>query len=491
MKNKKLFYFVPVLLITLQFFSSLDCTKKDNGKIPITTSSKEALEFYLQGRDLSERLQAKESLQYFEKAVAADTNFAMAYWNMAFVVPNAKDFFINLNKAVALADKVSEGERLWILGSQAGVNGVPMKQREDYQKLVQEFPNDERAHNLLGNHYFGLQEWETAIAEYIIATEINPDFSQPYNQLGYAYRFLEQYDKAEGAFKKYIELIPDDPNPYDSYAELLMKTGKFNESIESYQKALTINPNFVASHIGIATDLNFLGQYEDAREQIYKLYYMARDEGERNAALFAMAVSYTDEGNLEKALEEINKLYAANEKINDAAAMAGNLNTMGNILLEMGKSKEANEKFMQAVDIVSKSNLSQAVKDNVTRGGIFNIARTALKEGDINTAKAKAEDYRQQVEAMNNPNFMRLAHQLTGMIALNEKDYNPAIEELQQANLQNPYNLYRMALAYEGTGDKEKSQEYLKKAANFNGLNNLNYAFIRTKAKKMLEEMES
>ncbi|MBN2412841.1 tetratricopeptide repeat protein [candidate division KSB1 bacterium] len=489
MKNKKLFYFIPVFLITVQFFSSFDCTKKDSGKIPITTSSKEASELYLQGRDLSDRLQAQESLQYFTNAIAADTNFALGYLNLAFVVPNAKDFFTNLNKAVDLADNVSEGERAWILGVQAGVNGEPMLQREYYQKLVQEYPNDERAHNLLGIHYFGLQEWEMAITEFIKATEINPDFSQPYNQLGYAYRFLEQYDKAEEAFKKYIELIPDDPNPYDSYAELLMKTGKFNESIESYQKALTFNPNFVASHIGIATDLNLLGQYEDAREQIYKLYYMARDEGERNAALFTMAVSYADEGNLEKALEEINKSYSANEEINDVAAMAGNLNTMGNILLEMGRVKEAEEKYMQAVDIISKSNLSQEVKDNATRGGLFNMSQAALKDGDIETAKAKADEYRQQVEALNNPNFIRLSHQLTAMIALDEKDYNKAIEELQMANLQNPYNLYRMALAYKGQGDEEKSLEFLKKAANFNGLNNLNYAFIRTKAKNMLEEM--
>ena len=65
------------------------------------------------------------------------------------------------------------------------------------------------------------------------ATAINPSFSTPYNQLGYAYRFLEKFPEAEDAFKKYTQLIPDDPNPYDSYAELLMKMGRFDESIKS------------------------------------------------------------------------------------------------------------------------------------------------------------------------------------------------------------------------------------------------------------------
>ena len=50
---------------------------------------------------------------------------------------------------------------------------------------------------------------------------------------------------AEAAFKKYIELIPNDPNPYDSYAELLLKMGKFDDSIAQYRKALAIDPNFV------------------------------------------------------------------------------------------------------------------------------------------------------------------------------------------------------------------------------------------------------
>ena len=79
------------------------------------------------------------------------------------------------------------------------------------------FPDDERAHNLLGNAYFGRQDYEKAIAAFTKATAISPSFSQPYNQLGYAYRFQDRYTESENAFKKYVELIPNDPNPYDSH----------------------------------------------------------------------------------------------------------------------------------------------------------------------------------------------------------------------------------------------------------------------------------
>jgi tetratricopeptide (TPR) repeat protein len=93
------------------------------------------------------------------------------------------------------------------------------------------------------------------------------------------------------------------------------------------------------------------------------------------------------------------------------------------------------------------------------------------------------------VEAIQNPNQIRLAHQLAGMIALEAKDYDTALKELAQASQLNPYNLYRMSLAHSGKGDAKKARELCKKAAEFNALNNMNYAFIRQKAHQLLDSM--
>jgi tetratricopeptide (TPR) repeat protein len=458
-------------------------------KIPITTTSGKARQYYLEGRSLAERLRGQESIEFFGKAIAEDPDFALAYLNLSFVTPSAKGFFENLDKAKALLDQVSEGERLWILGVEAGVNGFIMKQRELYSQLVAAYPSDERAHNLLGNHYFGQQEYASAIKEYEKATEIAPEFSQPYNQLGYSHRFLENYAEAERAFKKYIELIPDDPNPYDSYAELLMKMGEYDKSIKSYRKALAVNPNFVASHIGIATNLNFKAQHKEARKQLDKLHEMARNDGERRAAHLAKAVSYVDEGDMAKAIKELKEQYALAKKINDAAAMSADLIAIGNVLYEWGEYDQAMAEYQNAVEVVKKSDLSEGVKDNTELNLLYNAAAVAMKKGDFQDARAKAEQYLAGVEAIRNPNQIRLAHQLVGMIALEEKDYDMALQELGQASQQNPYNLYRMALAYRGKGEDEMAKELCAKAADFNALNNMNYAFIRTKAKQLLDSM--
>ena len=134
------------------------------------------------------------------------------------------------------------------------------------------YPNDERAQTLLANTYFGRQEYQRRHRAFRkgnrdqrqVLAAIQPDWGTPTGSSG-------QYGQAETAFKKYIELIPDDPNPYDSYAELLMKMGRFDESIAMYKKALAIDANFVASYIGIGNNQLFKGQPAAARETFAKI----------------------------------------------------------------------------------------------------------------------------------------------------------------------------------------------------------------------------
>jgi len=487
MKKRNLTSAVSVLLISFILLGLSGCASQGDGKIPITTKSKEARQLFLKGRDLFDRLQTQESARYFEKAVKADPDFALAYMFLSFVQPTPKGFWENFNKAKALVDKVSEGERLAILGVEAGFNGFPMKQREYFQKLVEAYPEDERAHSVLAGNYSGQQEYEQAIAENKKAIEIAPDYSAAYNQLGYNYRFLGMYDEAEAAFKKYIELIPNDPNPYDSYADLLLKMGRYDESIKNYKKALELDPIFVSSFVGIATNLMYMGKHEEARQELQKLYDLARNDGERRIALFNTAVSFVDEGKLDLAMEQMEKRYALAEKINDAGAMLTDLNVMGNILCEMDKPDEAMAKYEQALTVIEASNLSEEVKDYNRRYFLNYAARVALKKCDLDSARANAGEFMKQATSVNNPLQIKLAHELAGMIRLAEKDYDKALEELKQANQKNPYNLYRMALACQGKGDMEKAKSLCKKAANFNGLPSMNYAFIRTKAQQMME----
>jgi tetratricopeptide (TPR) repeat protein len=456
------------------------------GKIAITTSSEEARKEFLAGRDLAEKLRVTDSIEHFDKAISLDPNFALAELNRANVSPTAREFFAHLNKAVALAAKASDGERMLIQATEAGANANPTKQKELLEQLVAAYPNDERAHFNLGGYHFGQQEFTQAIDHYKKATEIAPDYSTAYNILGYAYRQNEAYPDAENAFKKYIELIPNDPNPYDSYAELLLKMGRFEEAITQYNKALAIEPSFLNSHFGIAAALAYQGKASEAQAELEKITTKARTDGERRTALFGQMVVAADTGKLDQALADVEKQYALGQKSNDMPAMAGDLQLKGNILLEMGKSDEARKAYEQGLKITTDSNLSQQNKDNAALFHHYNLARVAIAKKDLATAKTETETFRKGAEAAQNANQVKQAHELAGRIALEEKNYDAAIAELAQANQQNPDVLYMLGLSYQGKGDTAKAKDSFTKAAKFNSLPQLNYAFVRSKAEKAI-----
>ena len=460
-------------------------TAHSAGKVPISTASAEAKTDFIKGRTLAENLRAHESREFLRQAVAKDPGFALAHLNLANSAPTAKEFFEHLGHAVALAGKASPGERLMILGAQAGANGDPAKQLEQYQQLVAEFPQDERAHFLLGGTYFGQQDYDKAIEEYRRATAIAPDFAPAYNIMGYAYRTAGRYPEAEAAFEKYIELIPNDPNPYDSYAELLMKMGRFDQSIAQYRKALEVNPQFAPSFLGIASNLALQGKYDASRSEARKLHDSARNDGEKRAAMFAVTTTYAEEGKFDLALAELDKQYAMGKRIGDAAAMAGDATFMGNVLLESGKPAEALKKFEHALQVTEASQLSAEVKENAKLFHRFNVARVAIATKDLATAKREGEAFLRESQARKNSFQVRLGHEVAGRIALEEKNYDGALAHLEQANQQDPYNLYRMGLAYEGKGDSAKAKEMFLSAAEFNQLPTLNSAFVRAKTRKL------
>ena len=456
------------------------------GKIAITTSSEEARKEYLAGRDLQEKLRVTDSIQHFDKAISLDPNFALAELNRANVSPTAKEFFDHLKKAVSLSDKASDGERMLIQATEAGANGNPTKQKETLERLVATYPNDERAHFNLGGYYFGQQDFKQAISHYKKATELDPTYSTAFNILGYAYRQDGNYSEAEAAFKKYIELIPNDPNPYDSYAELLLKMGRFDEAITQYNKALAIDSNFLNSHLGIAAALTYQGKSKEALEELQKMTDKARTDGERRTALFGQMVVAADSGNTDQALAEVQKQYDLGAKSNDTPAMAGDLQLKGNILLEAGKFAEAKQAYEQGLKMTLDSNQSKEIKDNASLFQHYNLARIAIAQHDLSAGKTETEEFRKGAEAAKNPGLVKLSHELAGRIAFEEKNYDLALSELAQSNLQNPQVLYLEGQAYQGKGDAAKAKEAFSKAAKFNSLPALNYAFVRAKAEKAI-----
>jgi len=464
--------------------SAISYVRSDDSKMPITTKSEEALQLFLKGRDLSERLRNQEAVEYFERAVEADPDFAMAHMFLAFSQPSAKQFFASFNRCRALADRLSEGEQLVIRGFEAGaIYGDPVQQRRYYQRLVEAFPRDERVLSLLAGNYFNQQEWDDAVELYMRAADVNPDYSPAYNQMGYAYRSLGDFEKAETAFKRYIELIPDDPNPYDSYAELLLKMGRYEESIAYYERALTVNPQFSFSRLGISANRIMQEDYDAALEQLQTMYDSAADNGRRRQALYGKAVCYVDMGDFAAAHEQLRKAYVVDSADNDWPQMAADLGTMTRLYVEQGNLDEAASKTEQAVNVITDSDLSSGVKGQARINYILNLARIAIAQKDWGKSEELIAQYREKVDVARNPVQIRNAHELAGKLALGREQWDEAIREFDEANQQDPEILYLAAQAWEGKGEQARAEQSYQAALNFRSVGSLSYALVRLKSR--------
>jgi len=369
------------------------------GEIPVTTSSPEARALFIDARERLDRLREREAAALLEQAVAKDPDFALGYLYLSRAQGSPVESRKLLDKAVALADKSSPGEKLMILISQAERNRDRAKSLELYHELIAAYPRDKWIRARLGSTFINRGQYADAVPELTKAIEIDPSYPLPYNQLGYAYRYLENYSKAEESFKKYIELLPNEPNAHHSYGELLLKVGRYDEAISAFTKSLSLDPRFYRAYIDMGACYVFKDQPETARQIYRKLHDSSDDDRDRRSSHFAAAVSYVDEGKTDMALAELQQAHAYAEKLKDVEAQSVDDVIRGRILLNAGRIAEAEESLRKALSVVESSQLPDSFKQNSRREHLYFEGRIALAKQDLPTAKAKVEQLRQQVEA--------------------------------------------------------------------------------------------
>jgi tetratricopeptide (TPR) repeat protein len=457
-------------------------------EIPITTASEEARALYIEARELGERYRNSEAKKLYEQALAKDSSFALAYLSLAYQQTTSADVRRFVERAAAVSDKVSEGERLLIQTFQARLANERRKEKELWEKLLTLHPNDKRLRATVGDVWFSFEP-ERAIVEYKKSIALDSSYHYAYNSLGFLYANLGRYDEAEQALKKYTELLPNEPNPHDTYAEVLMRQGKFDESIAEYKKSLSIDPKFYFSHIGLGMNYVLTGKPDEGRRQFEKLYDVASDDNDRSRAITATMQSYVFEGDYDKAIIEQKKDCALSENAKDVANMALGRIRVAELCVEAGKPKEATRELQRALTLINGSQFPSEPKALLLQSLWYQEALVAFASSDVATAKAKLKQYADAANRVGNAQQVKRAYQLAGRIALKEKRYDDALAELQQAEQRNAQTLFVTAQVYQAKGDRAKAKEFFSKAANFNDMS-WEYALVRKKAKEQMAKLK-
>ncbi len=482
------FVFTAVLLAV--FFLASCKSRPSGNEVPVTTNSKEALKFFLEGRDKFENVEFVSAASLFDKATRADTGFAMAYLYRSWLGDRPGIFQKNLEKAVNLVGKVSEGEKNEILYYQAQADDDGTKQKEYLDRLLLSFPSDKRIHMMAGLYYYDLEDFSNALIHYKKVTELDKDFASAYNRIGYCQSELNHYAEAEKAFLTYIKLVPGKANPYDSYAEFLLKTGNYDQSILQYKKAVALDPvNFAASLLGIGNNFIFKNEYDSARKY-YKDYYDQADGiNGKLIALSSMATSYVHEGKTAEALKAFDEFRALAEKENLATSVVFSYIDQASILRESGNPADGLKYSGKAIELAGKLPVSVPVRELlITITLTINFDILAAND-ELVKATLEAEKCRLNVESRKKPAEEKQLNSFLARLEFKKGNYDKALEYFNKTEVIDPGNWYYTAMAYEKTGERQRALKLFKKITGWN-YNSLSLAFVRKRSIEELKKLE-
>jgi len=484
MKTRKIGPYI-VWIIFLVFTLNTMAQVKE---VPITTSSKEALEYFILGRDNSEKGEVDSAALLFDKAIQKDPDFAMAYLWRSWSGGGYNVWRQNLDKAVSLVDKVSPGEKLVILEAQASSDGNGQKQKEYLEQILKAYPSDKRVQVFVGNDYFySKNDFPSALKHYKKAAELDNNYAAAYNMIGLTQSSLENYKEAEEAFLKYIKLNPNHADPYDSYAFLLLKSGRYDESIAQYKLALERNPAYSYSLSGIGNNYIFKGDYESARKYYQECFDKASLIDWKFGALYFKSTSYIYEGKIEKAINTYDEYRALGEKENLVPNTIDPYFSQGFILVETGNPAEGMKYYEKANDLIEKSKLPEADKENyITSSMMWHIYFLAAN-GELVKATNEAEKVRLKVESRKNPGEEMFLNVVLGYLEFKKGNYDKAIQYLSKGWKESPWIWYYTAVAYQKKGDQANESKLLEKITKWN-VNGIDLALVRKRASDELKK---
>lgn len=463
-------------------------SKHEIHEFPVSSTNEAALASFKEGLALMQYPDDSEARAMFDKAIEADPNFVGAYLYRVFTAGSAEEGVPDIEKAASLLDQATEGEKLLFeLMSTWRTNDLDQRM-EVAKKMVASFPDVPRAHIAMGNQYILRNDVPQARASFAKAVAADPNSFQAHLRIGNSFLFDEpkDLDKAAEHFQKLAELYPDNPAGHLKLGDSHRAKNDLDKALAAYQKATAIDPEERLNYQMVGHVNSFLGNYEAARNSYQTAVKNDPDKG-ANVLRFAAYVNLY-EGNEQAAIDELLDLVdnmgsmgvadsrveqAQMNALEDAAWVAFHTGDVEQLTQIINKMKPLNDALTDDVG-------TEEAKMQAQGGELFMDAMLAITEGDLTTAKTKAEAGKNALASIKNPNKDNGYHFLLGQIALKEGKQEEAIDHLKQANPQGGwvYADYLLGKAYKEAGMPEEALSLFKKIANHN-FNGVNYALVR------------
>lgn len=247
------------------------------------TENPEALQSYLKGRFFLQKMTpegARRGLEYFQKAVEKDPNYALAYVGL-------------INSHTSL--------------------GSPIEAKRAAKKALELDPLLGEAHASLAFAAFLYDwDWENAESEFLQAIELNPNHAETRHWYSIYLAHLGRHAEALREARLAQELDPVSVLMSQTTGMVLCLAREYDQAIEALMKTLEMDRNFVSAISTLGLVYAEKGMYESAVEHFEKVMTLVGKAPRVEASIKAM----------------IGYAYAASGKTFEALELAGEVSTL-------------------------------------------------------------------------------------------------------------------------------------------------------------------
>ena len=352
----------------------------------VTTTSVEAYNYFLRGRDDLEKYYWDDARRFLEKAVELDSTFASAYLYLAKAyagLENVKEKNEAYEKAKVFSAKATEKERLYI---EAATEKNSEEKFRILKELAKKYPKEKRALSDLGDYYSNRKLYSDAIQEYNRALELDPNYGYVINSLAYLYAQMDNFEKAIEYFQRYASVSPGDANPFDSMGDLYIIMGNLDAAIAKYKEALDVKPNW-DSDWKIAYVYALKEDYTEAMKWVDQFITKAPSPGIEAEAYFWKGYYNYWLGSLDQCFDNLDRVRELAEEAGSEFWNAYPDLVKGWIYYDQGKLELSRRNYKSSFDLFLEG--LPSLKSYLTAAFNFHFGLLDLKEGQIDSAKSK------------------------------------------------------------------------------------------------------
>jgi len=285
------------------------------------TENMEAYDLYLKGIYCKNKVHPddlRKGIEYFQKAIEKDPNFALAYVEMGNiyagfallglsspteVYPKAK---AELKKAMEIDDSLGEAYTL-AANISAWYDWDWPAAENNFKRAIALNPGLDFAHIMYSMFLLTQRRFDEAITEIRLAQELNPLNPDSYAWGILVYRAAGRVDEAMEQAQKAMEIDPNSPMVLFHTSWVYLKRGMAQEAIAALQKSYDLSGRtFQWAHCGLGATYAIAGQRNKAEEVLQELL---RDMKGGYVPCMSMANNYFALGDEEKAWEWVEKGY--------------------------------------------------------------------------------------------------------------------------------------------------------------------------------------